>query len=96
MKLNIKEKKVLYAFGCTNWRNTVTRLKWLTAMTVDPEAKRWMLALAKKVEQEAEDFWYPEFYFRLRTEMDAYYRRRKKFRCLKGRRDNGNNPQTGV
>lgn len=38
MKLSIREKKVLYAFGCPNYQNTVTRMKWLTALTVDPEA----------------------------------------------------------
>ena len=39
MKLSMKEKKVLYAFACPNHHNTVTRLKWLTALTVDPQAK---------------------------------------------------------
>ena len=28
----------------------MTRLKWLTALTVDPEAKRRMLGLARKVD----------------------------------------------
>jgi len=31
MKLNIHEKLTLYAFGCPNFRNTVSRLKMLTA-----------------------------------------------------------------
>ena len=39
MKLNMKEKKILYAYACPSHHNTVTRLKWLTALTVDPEAK---------------------------------------------------------
>ena len=39
MKLSMKEKKILYAYGCPSHHNTVTRLKWLTALTVDPEAK---------------------------------------------------------
>ena len=46
MKLSIQEKKVLYAFACPNHHNTVTRLKWLTALTVDSKAKRWMLAVS--------------------------------------------------
>lgn len=50
MKLSMKEKKILYAYGCPSHHNTVTRLKWLTALTVDPEAKRRMLGLARKVE----------------------------------------------
>ena len=36
MKLSIREKKVLYAFACPNHHNIVTRLKWMTALTVDP------------------------------------------------------------
>ena len=35
MKLNMKEKKILYAYACPSHHNTVTRLKWLTALTVD-------------------------------------------------------------
>ena len=46
MTLSMKEKKILYAYGCPSHHNTVTRLKWLTALTVDPEAKRRMLGLA--------------------------------------------------
>lgn len=52
MKLSIREKKVLYDFACPNHHNTVTRLKWLTALTVDPQAKHRMLELARKMEME--------------------------------------------
>lgn len=38
MKLSIREKKVLYAFSCPNHHNTVTRLKWLTALPLHPPA----------------------------------------------------------
>ena len=55
MKLSMKEKKILYAYGCPSHHNTVTRLKWLTALTVDPEAKRRMLGLARKVETEVDE-----------------------------------------
>mgnify|MGYP002301112585 CR=1 FL=1 len=47
MKLNIEEKKILYAFGCMNHENTVCRLKWITALTVDAKVKRKMLCLAR-------------------------------------------------
>lgn len=80
MKLSIDEKKVLYAFSCTNHRNTVTRLKWLTSLTVDPQAKYRMLELARKIENEMTESRYPDFYLRLREEMDAYYRARRKVR----------------
>ena len=50
MKFSVKEKEVLYAYACLDYHNTVTRLKWLTALAVDPEAKRWMLELARKID----------------------------------------------
>ena len=62
MTLSMKEKKILYAYGCPSHHNTVTRLKWLTALTVDPEAKRRMLGLARKVETEMNESWYEDFY----------------------------------
>ena len=71
MKLSMKEKKILYAYGCPSHHNTVTRLKWLTALTVDPEAKRRMLGLARKVE----------------TEMDEYRRLKRSLRVLKSYTD---------
>lgn len=77
MKLSIDEKKVLYAFSCTNHRNTVTRLKWLTSLTVDPQAKYRMLELARKIENEMTERRYPDFYLKLREEMDDYYRARR-------------------
>ena len=67
MKLSMKEKKVLYAFACPNHHNTVTRLKWLTALTVDPQAKHRMLELARKME----------------TEMDEYYSAKRRLRLVK-------------
>lgn len=62
MNLSIQEKKILYAFACPNHHNTVTRLKWLTALTVDSKAKRWMLEFARKMENEVEEHWYLCFY----------------------------------
>ena len=47
MKLNMKEKKILYAYACPSHHNTVTRLKGLTASTVDPEAKGCFILLVK-------------------------------------------------
>ena len=77
MKLSIQEKKVLYAFACPNHHNTVTRLKWLTALTVDSKAKRWMLELARKMENEVEERWDLCFYQQLRMEMAKYYEAKK-------------------
>ena len=87
MKLSMKEKKILYAFACPSHDNTVARLKWLTALTVDPEAKRWMLELARKMETEIAESWYTGFYHQLRAEMDEYYRAKRRLRLLKENTD---------
>ena len=82
MNLSIQEKKILYAFACPNHHNTMTRLKWLTALTVDPKAKRWMLELARKMENEVEEHWYLCFYQQLRMEMAKYYKAKKYLRMV--------------
>ena len=87
MTLSMKEKKILYAYGCPSHHNTVTRLKWLTALTVDPEAKRRMLGLAQKVETEVDESWYEDFYHHLRMEMDEYRRLKRSLRVLKSYTD---------
>lgn len=87
MKLNMKEKKILYAYACPSHHNTVTRLKWLTALTVDPEAKSQMLHLTRKIETETEERWYKAFYHHLRMEMDEYRRIRRSLRALKANTD---------
>lgn len=87
MTLSMKEKKILYAYGCLSHHNMVTRLKWLTALTVDPEAKRRMLGLARKVETEMNESWYEDFYHHLRMEMDEYRRLKRNLRVLKSYTD---------
>ena len=83
MKLSMKEKKILYAFACPSHDNTVARLKWLTALTVDPEAKRRMLELARKMETEVAESRHEAFYHRLRREMDEYHRLKRSLHALK-------------
>ena len=82
MKLSVQEKKVLYAFACPNYHNTVTRLKLLTGLTVDPKVKCWMLELARKMENEVEEHWYLCFYQQLRMEMAKYYDAKKYLRMV--------------
>lgn len=82
MRLSIQEKKILYAFACPNYHNTVTRLKWLTALTVDPQAKHRMLELARRMENKVEEHLYPCFYQRLRMEMAKYYEAKKYLRMV--------------
>ena len=87
MKLSMKEKKILYAFACPSHDNTVARLKWLTALTVDPEVKRRMLELARKMEMEVAESWYTGFYHQLRAEMDEYYSAKRRLRLVKENTD---------
>lgn len=82
MKLNIEEKKVLYVFGCPSHENTIKRLKYLTSLTVDPEAKHMMLELAKKIDSKDTGEWYYRFYHSLRWEMDRYFHARKFLRLV--------------
>lgn len=83
MKLSLKEKKLLYVFACPNHHNTVTRLKLLTALAVDPEAKHRILELARKVETEIGENWHRAFYLHLRREMDEYYAAKRRLRLVK-------------
>ncbi len=73
MKLNIEEKKILYAYGCRNHHNTVARLKWLAALTVDADVKQRLVGLARKIDREGAERWYGRFYQQLRSEMDGYF-----------------------
>ena len=57
------------------------------ALTVDPEAKRRMLGLARKVETEVGESWYEDFYHHLRMEMDEYRRLKRSLRVLKSYTD---------
>ena len=89
MKLSMKEKKILYAYGCPSHHNTVTRLKWLTALTVDPEAKRRMLGLARKMETEVDESRHEAFYHWLRRELDEYHRLKCRLHALKANENDG-------
>ena len=82
MKLDMKEKRILYVFGCPSLNNTIERMKWLTSLAVDPEAKHRMLELTKKIENEADEEWYSRFYLYLRSEMDGYFRAGRRIKIV--------------
>ena len=82
-----ERKEDSLCFRLSSHHNTVTRLKWLTALTVDPEAKRRMLGLARKMETEVDESWYEAFYHHLRMEMDEYRRLKRSLRVLKSYTD---------
>lgn len=73
MRMTIEEKKVLYAFGCTDHINTVNRLKWLATMTVDPKVKKMIMKLALKLASNGVQDWYCCFFYNLRLEMEDYF-----------------------
>ena len=73
MRMSIEEKKVLYAFGCPDHINTVSRLEHLAGLTVDPDIKKLIARLALKLLSEGVDKWYRCFYYNLRLEMEGYY-----------------------
>ena len=74
LKLTLEERKVLYAYGCTNHHNTITRLKWLTALAVDRDSKRKLLRLAQKIDHKISEENYQAFYFYIRTQMEDYFK----------------------
>lgn len=73
MILNLEEKKVLCAFGCPVYRNTVIRLKLLTALVVDVDAKHRLLCLVRKLDNEEAEILYPSLYEQFRAGTDAGY-----------------------
>lgn len=87
IELDIREKKALYVYGCPDYQNTVTRLKWLVSLTVDQEAKRWLLGLARKMETEGSEDWHSCFYHYLRMEMGRYFRAKKFMKAVESSTD---------
>lgn len=81
MKMNLKEMKTLYTFGCPNREATVERLRYVAALTPDPAAKKLFYMLSVKLSDEKCDKWYRCFYYNLRLHLcltlleHLYYRR---------------------
>ena len=69
MKMNLKEMKTLYTFGCPNREATVERLRYVAALTPDPAAKKLFYMLSVKLSDEKCDKWYRRFYYNLRLQM---------------------------
>ena len=70
MMMSMNEKKILFAFGCPNRDLTVERLRHAAALAVDPAAKKAFFNLAVKLNEEAADEQYRNFYYNMRLDME--------------------------
>lgn len=70
MQMSMNEKKILFAFGCPNRDLTVERLRHAAALAVDPAAKKAFFTLAIKLNEEATDDGYRNFFYNMRLEVE--------------------------
>ena len=70
MMMSMNEKKILFAFGCPNRGLTVERLRHAAALAVDPTAKKDFFTLAIKLNEEATDDGYRNFFYNMRLEVE--------------------------
>lgn len=70
MMMSMNEKKILFAFGCPNRGLTVERLRHAAALAVDPIAKKDFFTLAIKLNEEATDDGYRNFFYNMRLEVE--------------------------
>ena len=68
--MTMNEKKILFAFGCPNRGLTVERLRHAAALAVDPTAKKDFFTLAIKLNEEANDDGYRNFFYNMRLEFE--------------------------
>jgi hypothetical protein len=74
MNLTINEKKILYVWGCPNYRNTIERLAYAAAFMTDSEVKHRVSMLRDKLMEADMQEDYTCFYYHLRMEMMEYSR----------------------
>ena len=70
MMMSMNEKKILFAFGCPNRGLTVERLRHAAALAVDPTVKKDFFTLAIKLNEEATDDGYRNFFYNMRLEFE--------------------------
>lgn len=68
--MSMNEKKMLFTFGCPNRGLTVERLRHAAALAVDPTAKKDFFTLAIKLNEDATDDWYRNFFYNMRMEAE--------------------------
>ena len=72
MKLTVKEKKLLYTYGCTDLELTRKRLCGVAGLTVDPDQNKLVLDFCRKLEDETLTDWYDQMFYFVRAEMECY------------------------
>ena len=70
MMMSMNDKKILFTFGCPNRGLTVERLRHAAALAVDPTAKKDFFTLAIKLNEEATDDGYRNFFYNMRLEVE--------------------------
>ena len=70
MMMSMNEKKILFTFGCPKRELTVERLRHAAALAVDPTAKKDFFTLAIKLNEEANDDGYRNFFYNMRLEVE--------------------------
>lgn len=70
MMMTMNEKKILFAFGCPNRGLTVERLRHAAVLAVDPATKKDFFTLAIKLNEEATDDGYRNFFYNMRLEVE--------------------------
>lgn len=70
MMMSMNEKKILFAFGCPKLELTIARLRHAAALAVDPTAKKDFFTLAIKLNEDATDDWYRNFFYNMRLDME--------------------------
>lgn len=70
MMMSMNEKKILFTFGCPKRELTVERLRHAAALAVDPTVKKDFFTLAIKLNEEANDDGYRNFFYNMRLEVE--------------------------
>lgn len=73
-ELNIEERKVIYAYGSSDYENTIQRLKHLTAIAVEPYTKRQIEELIKKIKRAIPEEQYYSFYMYINSQISGYFK----------------------
>lgn len=67
MNMRMNEMKTLFTFGCPNREATVIRLRYAAALAVDPIAKKQMMELSNKLDNDFTDEQYRNYFYNMRA-----------------------------